>query len=107
VQKILLPRVEAQYKIKATDTDALITRTNQIFKGNQLAASLVAEFVKKPQQYSRFPGLYEKTDSIDQALSRGEANSPETAKKMLAAQFENLGTAIGKDLTPVLHLASD
>jgi hypothetical protein len=102
VQKVFLPHMEKAYKISPQDTDSLIQRSNQIFKGNQLAASLVSELIKKPQQYERFGKNYEKADSIKQAYKRGIKGDPMVATKRFHAAIENLSTAIGKELTPVI-----
>lgn len=103
VQEVFLPHLEKKFHLKASETDKLIQASNQVFKGNQLATSLVAEFIKKPQQYSRFPRLYDKTMGIDGAYNNALKNDPHTSEKALHAQVKNLMDAVGKDLVPMVQ----
>ena len=102
VNKILVPKMVEHFKIDPTNTKALVEQSNQIFKGNQLAATLVAELIMKKNQYTRFAGMIDKTDNIDQAYDRGMKNDPAANWKALHASFENVLTAIGSQVLPVL-----
>jgi hypothetical protein len=102
VQEVLMPRIEKLYHIDASDTGAIIEKTNQLYKSNQGAAALVAEFVKKSQQYERFGKLYDETPGIDAAYDMGMKNDPAANWKALHSAFENLNTAIGEQILPVL-----
>lgn len=101
VNKVYLPHLVAAKHIDLGNKEALIHASNEILKGNQLATSLVAEIIKKPQVFERFPGLYNKTDSVDAAYDRGMKNDPEINRKALAAAFHNLNTVIGIHVLPV------
>lgn len=102
VQKVFLPHLATKMHIATTDTNKLIGASNQVFKGNQLAASLVAELIKKPFQYERFGRLYEKSMPMDQAYQQSMKASPEANWKALSASLNNLQTAIGMNVVPVI-----
>lgn len=102
VRQVFLPHLEKHFNIKATDTDKLINATNQIFKGNQLATSLVGELIKKQQQYIRFGRLYDKTLNMDEAYQMGMKHDPAANYKALGAALENLKVSIGENIVPVL-----
>ena len=102
VTKVFIPRLAQYNKINPNNLDAMVQASNQVFKGNQLAATLVAELIKKQQQYTRFGPLYEKTDTLDKAYDRGMKNDPSMNWKALAAAFENLKISIGEHIVPVL-----
>jgi hypothetical protein len=102
VQKIFVPHLASKFKINPTDTDKLVEASNQVFKGNQLATSLVGELIKKKQQYMRFPGLFDKTEGIEPAFQRGLRNDPDTNFKALGASWENLKIALGKNVVPIM-----
>jgi hypothetical protein len=102
VQTVFLPHLESRFKISSTETDKLIQTSNQVFKGNQLASSLVAEFIRKKMQLTRFSGLWDKTDSIDQAYARGMKNDPAANWEAFHRSIENLKIALGESVVPVI-----
>ena len=101
VQEVLIPHIAKFKHISPTDTAGLIKVSNSMFRGNQLAASQVAEFIKKPYQYERFGKLYKKTDTLDQAYDRG-MDAPNQVYEAFGKSLHNLKTAIGESVMPVI-----
>jgi hypothetical protein len=102
VSKTLIPHLAAKFKIAQDDGDKLIQASNMVFRGNQLAANIAAEMIKKRVQYTRFGTLYKQTDSMDQAYQRGLANDPDTNYKALHASWENLKISLGQNVIPII-----
>jgi hypothetical protein len=102
VNEILVPHLMSHFHIAKGETDKLIQASNQVFKGNQLATSLVGELIKKQVQYQRFPGLYDKTDTIETAYTRGMKNDPAMNFKALGASLHNLETVFGIHVIPII-----
>lgn len=104
VRDVLVPHLSKFNKIdmKAPDaSDKLITASNQVFKGNQGAAALVAEFIKKDFLFSdRGPRLFDKTATLDESYDNAMKNDPKANWKAFHASMENLLTVVGIEILP-------
>lgn len=100
VQQIMLPALRKKYG--NLSEDQLLTHINQVMRGNQLAAALVAEFAAKPQNFMRDAANIRKTMSVGDAYQQAISNNPNVARQALGAQWENFKTAIRLAVVPVL-----
>jgi hypothetical protein len=75
---------------------------NGLFRGNQLAASAAVEFFTKQQNFLRDQKIIKSALPYNDAYISIMANDPKTAMDALGMQWENLKTAIGITVVPIL-----
>lgn len=101
VQKVLMPSIYTAYG-KNVSEQQVQSIIGEIFRGNQLAASMAMEFAIKPQNFIRDQENIRRTMSIQDAYKASISADPNTAHKALAAQWENFKTALTMSVVPVL-----
>lgn len=100
-QKVLMPAMHRKYGEHLTRQQIAYV-VGQLFRGNQLAASAMTEFLVKPFNFERDKRLIEKTPTIAEAYKHAISNDPNTAAKALSAQWENLKISFMMGVVPVL-----
>lgn len=102
-QQVLVPAIEKAYGHgKPMSRDDLQFHINQVFRGNQLAASLFTEFASKPYAFMRDQKLIQQAMSPQQAYQQALMNDPVLARQALSAQWENVQTALTTPIVTVL-----
>ena len=109
VQTVFRPALERSYpelidknaKPGSGISDAQSLQVAQIFKGNQLATSLVIELLKKPFQYERFSKRIEQAPDFETSYELAQ-KSPQVAQQVADAAWENLKTVVGTEIIPLL-----
>jgi hypothetical protein len=101
VQEVLVPAIKRKYG-QNLSRDQLMMHINEISRGNQLAGNLVGEFAFKPVNFTRDQANIRGTMSTTEAYKAALSNDPNTARKALAAQWENFKTAFTMGVVPVL-----
>lgn len=101
VQQVLLPAIRRTYGQHET-RDQILAHINQLFRGNQLAASLIGELAVKPLNFARDANNIRRTMSTAQAYQAAISNDPATAREALHAQWENFKTALTMSVVPIL-----
>jgi len=95
--------VEAIHKKYGPISDqAMRAKLNELFRGNQLAASLAVEFFTKKTNYLRDQRIIKGTMDPDTAYATAEKNDPYMALKEMNAQWENVKIAFGNNFEPVV-----
>jgi hypothetical protein len=82
--------------------DQMMGHINELMRGNQLAASLFAEFAFKPVNFLRDQANIRGTMSTADAYKAAVSNDPNTAFKALHAQWENFKISFTMGVVPVL-----
>ena len=100
-QKVLVPAIYAKYGQNITQAQ-LLTHINQVMRGNQLAAAMMAEFAAKPQNFIRDAANIQRTMDRNDAYKAAISNDPKIAGEALSAQWENFKTATLMSVVPVL-----
>lgn len=90
-----------KHKIAATDGN-ILQIINAMTRGNQLAGSLFGEFYIKEKNFKRDQKLFEGVMSPGDAYNAAMKNDPNTAFTALHSQWQNLKTAVGITVIPVL-----
>lgn len=101
VQTVLLPAIHRVYG-QNLSRERLQDIINGVFRGNQLGANLALEFALKPQNFLRDQNIIKGTMPLDAAYNAALTQDPDTAKRALDAQWENLKTSLMMGLVPVL-----
>jgi hypothetical protein len=93
VQKILLPAI---YKLYGTNVSKfqIIDIINQITRGNQLAAAVMAQYAVKTTNFNRDADIAAKAMTNTTAFQQAIHNDPLTAMKALGAQWDTFETAL-------------
>jgi hypothetical protein len=73
----------------------------ELFKGNQLAASMIMEFITKPQNFSRDQRLIGQASGIS-GYNKLVDTDPDFAWAMVNAQFKTFLVSIGPDLLKIV-----
>ncbi len=109
-QNVLLPAIIKKFGNNLTPTEMgrIIT---DIFRGNQLAAAAMTEFVLKARNFKRDADIIKNAMPVEQAYQQALMNDPYLARSALSAQWENLQTALTVPLVMILipalmHLAT-
>lgn len=104
VQQTLLPILQKNYGHdgKPLTREELQFHINQLFRGNQLAASLLTEFAVKPYAFLRDQKLIQQADTPEKAYQKALIADPVLARTALSAQWTNLQTALTVPLVTVL-----
>jgi len=79
---------------------------NQAFRGNQLAAALMVEFLSKPANFRRDQAIIRGAMPYGQAYDVAMKNDPETKMAALRAQWTNVSTQLGLTILPTLISAT-
>lgn len=74
----------------------------ELFRGNQLAAAAMMEFISKPQNYLRDQAIIRKAMPYTAAYDQAIRNDPNTAYAGLMAQWHNALIALGITVIPAL-----
>lgn len=77
-------------------------KLNELFRGNQLAATLAVEFFTKKQNYLRDQKIIAGAMGYQEGFASAEANDPYTGLKEMGAQWENVKIAFGTNFQPVV-----
>ncbi len=101
VQQILLPAIYKHYG-HSLNREQLINVINQMFRGNQLGAAIIAEMAVKPKNILRDAAKIQGTVSMGAAYRAALSNDPNTARAALHSQWENFKTAATMSLVPVM-----
>lgn len=104
VQQTLVPLLTKAYGHdgKPLTREELQFHINQLFRGNQLAASLLTEFAVKPYAFERDKKLIQQADSPDKAYQKALIADPVLAHTALSAQWNNVMTALTVPLVTIL-----
>ena len=104
VQQTLVPLLQKSYGHdgKPLTREELQFHINQLFRGNQLAASLLTEFAVKPYAFQRDQKLIRQADQAPQAYQKALIADPVLAHTALAAQWNNVVTALTIPLVTIL-----
>lgn len=98
--QILGPAIRAKFGNVSSAREREII--GELFRGNQLAAAAMMEFISKPQNYLRdqriIRGAMPYTKAYDHALK----NDPEMAYLALRKQLNNAETAVGIQILPLV-----
>ncbi len=101
VQQVLMPAIEQKFGGNATPQQ-ITSEIQDITRGNQLASQLVLEFALKSQNFLRDQAIIHNAMPYQQAYQQAMQNDPNFAYAALAAQWENLKTAFGVSVIPIL-----
>ena len=101
VQKTIMPAIYKKFG-KDVSKPVIQATINEIFRGNQLAASLALEYAMKPLNFYRDQANIRGTMSTAQAYAAAVSNDPNTAFKALSAQWENFKISFAVGVVPVL-----
>lgn len=74
----------------------------ELFRGNQLAAAAMMEFISKPQNYLRDQQIIRHAMPYGQAYEQARKNDPNFQWTALHAQYENALTALGIAVLPIV-----
>lgn len=74
----------------------------QMFRGNQLAASAMMEFISKPQNFLRDQRIIRGAMPYDKAYDQAKKNDPEFQFAALHAQWNNVLTKLGITILPTV-----
>lgn len=77
-------------------------KLNELFRGNQLAASLAVEFFTKKSNYLRDQKIIRGAMDYQQGFDTAEKNDPYMGLKEMEAQWENVKTAFGTNFQPIV-----
>lgn len=82
--------------------DQMMGHINELARGNQLAASLIAEFAFKPINFQRDQANIRGTMSTADAYKAALGSDPNLAMKALSSQWENFKVSFTMGVVPVL-----
>ena len=77
-------------------------KLNELFRGNQLAASLAVEFFTKKSNYLRDQKIIKGAMGYTEAFDTAEKNDPYMGLKEMESQWENVKIAFGTNFQPVV-----
>lgn len=101
VQDVLMPAIYAKYG-KNLSKQQISYIMGQIFRGNQLADAAITEFAVKPYNYTRDAALRAQVVPLDTAYKMAVAKDPNTLNNAVSAQWDNLKTAFGISVMPIV-----
>ena len=101
VQRVLMPAIEQRYGGNAT-REQITQEIQGITRGNQLASQIILEFALKSQNFLRDQSIIRGAMPYGQAYQQALRNDPNFAYAALSAQWENLKTAFGTTVIPIL-----
>ena len=87
---------------KAAKDELIVQKLNELYRGNQLAASMAVEFFVKRRNFERDQRLFEGVMSPNEAYRSAMSNDPETAHRALAAQWENFKISLTMGIVPIV-----
>ena len=101
VQETLVPAIHKKYGANMSTAD-LVQHITDITRGNQLAATLMAEFAAKPANFLREQQNIKRAMPYKDAYNASVSNDPTIAHAALAAQWESVKIAATMSLVPIL-----
>lgn len=93
-QQVLVPAIRQYLGPKATDQQIRAV-INEVFRGNQLAASQMVEYFTKPQNFLRDQKVIQGALPYDKAFADAAKNDPAFAMLQMQAQWQNFLTTMG------------
>ncbi len=102
--QVVAPAVRAYLaRNKRADTTANELQViGEMFRGNQLAASLIGEFIVKQKNFERDQKLIQGVMDPAQAYRSAMSRDPATAHKALDAAWENFQTSLTMNVVPII-----
>jgi hypothetical protein len=101
VQSVLMPAIERKFGGHATQQQ-ITQEILSITRGNQLASQIILEFALKSSNFLRDQGIIRGAMPYGQAYQQAMRNDPNFAYSALGAQWENLKTAFGTTVIPII-----
>lgn len=100
-QEVLMPAIYKKFGNNLSQVQ-IARIINEVFRGNQLAAAGISEFALKPQNFLRDAKIISGAMTVDKAYQQALIGDPRLAREAVAAQWENVQTALTVPLVTVL-----
>lgn len=97
--QVLEPAIRKKYGNVSVGREREII--GELFRGNQLAAAAMMEFISKPQNYLRDQKIIRGAMPFNQAYDPAQKNDPDFQYAALRSQLDNLETTAGLAILPM------